>query len=120
MHKIPGLLPSTCTVSAPIWSTDEFGELYAIRPTSALDVNDSNTPKSVITHKTTVAGRTESVIAPSHNAVGGSAKASGGVAKKAVPPKAGAASAGGKLHLSALGTLLAKHCPRTATNGAAA
>ena len=95
MHKIPGSLPSTCTVSAPIWSTDEFGELYAIRPTSALDVNDSNTPKSVITHKTTVAGRTESVIAPSHNAVGETAKASGGVAKKAVPPKAGAASAGG-------------------------
>ena len=39
MHQIPGSLPSTCTVSAPIWSTDEFGELYAIKPTSALDVN---------------------------------------------------------------------------------
>ncbi len=75
MHKIPGSLPSTCTVSAPIWSTDEFGELYAIRPTSALDVNDPNNPKSVITHKTTVAGRAESVIAPSHNAVGGSVQA---------------------------------------------
>ena len=92
MHQIPGSLPSTCTVSEPIWSTDEFGELYAVRPTSALDVNDPTNSKSVVTHKTTVAERAEGVIAPTHNAAG---KASGGVAKKAATPKAGAASAGG-------------------------
>mmetsp|Transcript_59123 Transcript_59123/g.125642 ORF Transcript_59123/g.125642 Transcript_59123/m.125642 type:complete len:907 (+) Transcript_59123:304-3024(+) len=39
MHQIPGSLPSSCTISAPIWATDEFGELNAIKPTSALDVH---------------------------------------------------------------------------------
>lgn len=41
MHQIPSSLPSTCTVSAPIWSTDEFGELNAIKPKSALDIKTS-------------------------------------------------------------------------------
>lgn len=38
MHQIPSSLPSSCTISAPIWSADEFGELHAIKPTSALDI----------------------------------------------------------------------------------
>lgn len=42
MHQIPGSLPSTCTISAPIWATDEFGELNAIKPTSALDIPSSS------------------------------------------------------------------------------
>lgn len=46
MHQIPGSLPPSCTVSAPIWSTDEFGELNAIKPKSALEINVSNKPKS--------------------------------------------------------------------------
>jgi hypothetical protein len=41
-NMIPGSLPSTCTYSAPLWSTDEFGELQVVNPTSALDVNISN------------------------------------------------------------------------------
>mmetsp|Transcript_9347 Transcript_9347/g.21078 ORF Transcript_9347/g.21078 Transcript_9347/m.21078 type:complete len:877 (+) Transcript_9347:289-2919(+) len=45
-HQIPGSLPSTCTVSAPIWSTDEFGELNAIKPKSALDIHGSKSSKS--------------------------------------------------------------------------
>mmetsp|Transcript_13549 Transcript_13549/g.29249 ORF Transcript_13549/g.29249 Transcript_13549/m.29249 type:complete len:858 (+) Transcript_13549:507-3080(+) len=45
-HQIPGSLPSSCTVSAPIWSTDEFGELNAIKPTSALDVQLKTTASS--------------------------------------------------------------------------
>ena len=40
--KTPGALPSTCTISAPIWSIDEFGELYIVKPTSALDINISS------------------------------------------------------------------------------
>lgn len=39
MHKVPRSIPSSCTTSAPIWSTDEFGELQVIKPTSALDIN---------------------------------------------------------------------------------
>ncbi|KAL7546362.1 hypothetical protein ACHAWF_014251, partial [Thalassiosira exigua] len=33
MHQIPRSLSSTCTTSTPIWSTDEFGEIYAVEPT---------------------------------------------------------------------------------------
>ena len=48
MHQIPGSLPSTCTISAPIWATDEFGELNAIKPTSALDIpSSSNNTKNI-------------------------------------------------------------------------
>ena len=46
MHQIPGSLPSTCTISAPIWATDEFGELNAIKPTSALDIPSSSNNKA--------------------------------------------------------------------------
>ncbi len=38
-NQIPGSLPSSCTYSAPLWSTDEFGELQLVNPTSALDIN---------------------------------------------------------------------------------
>jgi len=41
-NQIPGSLPSSCTYSAPSWSTDEFGELQVVNPTSALDINISN------------------------------------------------------------------------------
>jgi len=41
LHQIPGSLPSSCTVSAPIWSTDEFGELNTVKPKSALDIRVS-------------------------------------------------------------------------------
>ena len=41
-NQIPGSLPSSCTYSAPLWSTDEFGELQLVNPTSALDINISN------------------------------------------------------------------------------
>ena len=43
MHQIPSSIPPSCTVSAPIWFADEFGELIAIKPTSALDVPSSKT-----------------------------------------------------------------------------
>jgi len=45
-HQIPSSLPSSCTTSAPIWSTDEFGELNAIKPTSALDVPTAKSNKT--------------------------------------------------------------------------
>ena len=41
-NQIPGSIPSSCTYSAPLWSTDEFGELQVVNPTSALDINISN------------------------------------------------------------------------------
>ncbi len=41
MHQVPSSIPSSCTVSSPIWSTDEFGELIAIKPTSALEILSS-------------------------------------------------------------------------------
>ena len=37
-ERIPNALPHSCTVSQPIWDVDEFGELHAIKPTSALDI----------------------------------------------------------------------------------
>ena len=82
MHQIPRSLPSTCTVSAPIWSTDEFGELNAIRPTSALDVPDN---------------KTSSGKQPLHEATAGETPVKKGVvnatAKKSMPvPKAAATS----------------------------
>jgi hypothetical protein len=40
-NQIPSSLPSSCTYSAPLWSTDEFGELQVVNPTSALDINIS-------------------------------------------------------------------------------
>ena len=54
MHQVPSSIPSSCTVSAPIWCTDEFGELIAIKPTSALEIpsskpvanNSNNVPAS--------------------------------------------------------------------------
>jgi hypothetical protein len=90
MHQIPGSLPSTCTTSAPIWSIDEFGELNAIKPTSALDINDAKNLKNKTTERVAVAA-----AAQSHNAPIGSVKASSHAAKKATLPKAGAASGGG-------------------------
>ena len=45
-HQVPSSLPSSCTTSAPIWSTDEFGELHAIKPTSALDVPTAKSNKT--------------------------------------------------------------------------
>lgn len=82
MHQIPRSLPSTCTVSAPIWSTDEFGELNAIRPTSALDVPDNKTSSNKpLLHNATTAGETPVKISVVNAAA----------AKKSVPvPKAGA------------------------------
>jgi hypothetical protein len=94
MHQIPGSLPTTCTISAPIWSIDEFGELNAIKPTSALDINDPKNIKTITNQKTTERVAV-AAAAQSHNAPGGSVKASSLVAKKATPPKAGAASGGG-------------------------
>lgn len=41
-NQIPGSIPSSCTYSAPLWSTDEFGELQVVNPTSALDINISS------------------------------------------------------------------------------
>lgn len=41
-NQIPGSLPSSCTYSAPLWSTDEFGELQVVNPTSALDIQISS------------------------------------------------------------------------------
>jgi len=83
-HQIPGSLPSTCCVSAPIWSTDEFGELNAITPTSALDVKSSTSSRQqlpVANNKIVAAAarntglkRTDSGI-PSKNAGGISIKA---------------------------------------------
>lgn len=40
-ERIPSSLPTSCTISQPIWSVDEFGELNAIKPTSALDIKSS-------------------------------------------------------------------------------
>lgn len=81
MHQIPRSLPSTCTVSAPIWSTDEFGELNAIRPTSALDVPDNKMSSSKPLHNAT-AGETPIKISVVN-----------ATAKKSVPvPKAGASA----------------------------
>jgi polo-like kinase 1 len=37
-ERIPNSLPHSCTISQPIWDVDEFGELHAIKPTSALDI----------------------------------------------------------------------------------
>ena len=37
-ERIPNALPQSCTVSQPIWSVDEFGEIHAVKPTSALDI----------------------------------------------------------------------------------
>lgn len=37
-ERIPNTLPQSCTVSQPIWSVDEFGEIHAVKPTSALDI----------------------------------------------------------------------------------
>ena len=48
-HQVPSSLPSSCTTSAPIWSTDEFGELHAIKPTSALDVPTAKSNKTSTT-----------------------------------------------------------------------
>lgn len=96
MHQIPGSLPSTCTVSAPIWATDEFGELNAIKPKSALDVGEHKNSKPIfnLNSKTTVAERVGATKAPQHIIDGGSVKANSGVAKKAGQSKAGGASAG--------------------------
>ena len=41
-NKIPSSLPSSCTYSAPLWTTDEFGELQVANPTSALDIKISS------------------------------------------------------------------------------
>lgn len=45
-NQIPGSLPSSCTYSAPLWSTDEFGELQLVNPTSALDINISKSTQA--------------------------------------------------------------------------
>ncbi|KAL7489666.1 hypothetical protein ACHAW6_015362 [Cyclotella cf. meneghiniana] len=39
-ERIPNALPHSCTVSQPIWNVDEFGELHAVKPTSALDIEN--------------------------------------------------------------------------------
>lgn len=95
MHQIPGSIPSTCTISAPIWSTDEFGELHVIKPTSALDIDDPKDSKTIINHQTTVLDRVKDAAAQLQHVPVGSIKASSSVAKKATVPKAGVTSAGG-------------------------
>ena len=50
-ERIPNALPHSCTVSEPIWSEDEFGELQAVKPTSALDIKASST-KQIAAKKT--------------------------------------------------------------------
>mmetsp|Transcript_23784 Transcript_23784/g.47664 ORF Transcript_23784/g.47664 Transcript_23784/m.47664 type:complete len:854 (+) Transcript_23784:275-2836(+) len=49
--KIPSAIPSSCTISAPIWSVDEFGELYAAKPTSALDIDISRNSNASVPPK---------------------------------------------------------------------
>ncbi|KAL3802357.1 hypothetical protein HJC23_007182 [Cyclotella cryptica] len=39
-ERIPNALPHSCIVSQPIWAVDEFGELQAVKPTSALDIEN--------------------------------------------------------------------------------
>ncbi len=61
--KIPSAIPSSCTVSAPIWSVDEFGELYAVKPTSALDIDISrNSNVSVQPKKENALKRIDNVV----------------------------------------------------------
>ena len=53
-ERIPNALPHSCTVSQPIWDVDEFGELHAIKPTSALDIkapSAKNGPKKTLSGK---------------------------------------------------------------------
>lgn len=49
-ERIPNALPHSCTVSQPIWDVDEFGELHAIKPKSALDIKAPSS--KVVTKKT--------------------------------------------------------------------
>jgi serine/threonine protein kinase len=46
-ERIPNALPNSCAISQPIWSVDEFGELQALKPTSALDIKASSTKHTV-------------------------------------------------------------------------
>jgi hypothetical protein len=78
MHQIPSSIPSTCTVSAPIWCTDEFGELIAIKPTSALEIPSSKP----------VANNSNALALPKHSSVG--ALTSNNVKK--IAPKSGTTS----------------------------
>ncbi|EED92780.1 predicted protein, partial [Thalassiosira pseudonana CCMP1335] len=58
-QRIPSSLPSSVTISEPIWSTDEFGEIHAIKPTSALDIIVSKASSSETTTKKTVGNTLE-------------------------------------------------------------
>lgn len=58
-QRIPSSLPSSVTISEPIWSTDEFGEIHAIKPTSALDIIFSKASSSETTTKKTVGNTLE-------------------------------------------------------------